>query len=168
MSDSTDTNPVSAVPSGSAGEPTPTTADRLAALRQHPEVAMAAATVMDWGRALPNTQARNGLRLAVDALLSAVAAAATAQTEALMCEAYDAGWYARCQDDWRDAARDTALALIREQATVRALAGGAPQGVSDAPTDDCPGCSHAKTLHGDTGCDAPYCRCRAMAGHFDA
>jgi hypothetical protein len=115
-----DAGSVSAVPSGSAGEPTPTPTTDV------DRVATWEARLRDAAGMRAYLPSYAAYKAALDGLLSAVAAAATAQTEALMCEAYDAGWYARCQDDWRDAARDTALALIREQATVRALAGGAP------------------------------------------
>jgi hypothetical protein len=107
---------VSAVPSGSAGEPTPTdahgeqhdaattyhdvraenmasdahgAASRLAALRQHPEVRLRLNEVLWYGKnlGLPTGTVCEGGRTwretfdsEVDALLSAVAAAATAQT----------------------------------------------------------------------------------------
>jgi hypothetical protein len=103
MSDSTDANPVSAVPSGSAGEPTPTTdaniradsftegaamqtdlneVSRLAALRQHPEVAKATAALFAACECVENARFCGSVSTAFDALLSAVAAAATAQTDA--------------------------------------------------------------------------------------
>jgi hypothetical protein len=163
-----DAGSVSAVPSGSAGEPTPTT-DAKAHYRH----------VREWYEVAGLSDEAVARAMAeVDALLSAVAAAATAQTveraariadvdasEAEMIAVrFDSPHTPVVHGHWMDRAK-RARKLAAE---LRALAGGAPQGVSDAPTDDCPGCSHAKTLHGDTGCDAPYCRCRAMAGHFDA
>jgi hypothetical protein len=138
-------------------------ASRLAALRQHPEVEpllwdnrMAAKELEEATTPEDQTRTWHAWVASRNALLSAVAAAATREAEREFCLCL------------LPEGADTINRVTTRMLDRRALAGGAPQGVSDAPTDDCPGCSHAKTWHGATGCDAPYCRCRAMAGHFDA
>jgi hypothetical protein len=166
-----DAGSVSAVPSGSAGEPTPTdgarraqgdaattyptseaengpigargaqansAASRLAALRQHPEVQ---STLLEHGFAvLAFGNAEEGpakdfawreWRAKRDALLVAVAAAANdlaARVAAMPSpSSVRDGGYDRDPAEYAQ----VGLMCVRKADLVRALAGGAPQGVSD-------------------------------------
>lgn len=89
-------------------------ASRLAALRQHPEVA----------KAITDLTLRRGtiygpFQRSVDALLSAVAAAATREAEREFCLCL------------LPEGADTINRVTTRMLDRRALAGGAPQGVSD-------------------------------------
>jgi hypothetical protein len=145
-----DAGSVSAVPSGSAGEPTPTDAEvgargephdaattyphskaengpigargaladsaasRLAALRQHPEVAKATAALFAACECVENARFCGSVSTAFDALLSAVAAAATREAEREFCLCL------------LPEGADTINRVTTRMLDRRALAGGAP------------------------------------------